>query len=777
MDYLQQLQATMKKIYLLLCLILPGLMMANNEEKGKTEISLMSATAKSTVIKFSPAGFSFKTVNTPKGDAQTLVMDEGTFLLQDGAPDLLKLSKSLIIPDQGTMDVAIVSADYYDLQNIEMAPSKGNLKRNINPADVPYTYGSAYQQNQFFPAALAELRSPYILRDFRAQTIVVYPFQYNPQTKVLRVYTSIVVKVDVKEANGGENEFVRNPMAENILDAEFAAIYKRQFINYGAPVAASKVQYTQVAENGSMLVICYDSFAADIQPFVDWKNKKGISTQLVLKSVAGTTAAAIKTYISTYYTTHPNLKYILLVGDAPQVPASSTSNGDSDNNYGYLSGSDSYPEVFVGRFSATTSAQVQTMVNRCLSYEKSPQLTGTWYKNGITIGSDQGPGDNNEYDWQHQRVIRGKLLAYNYNGAATYTAVTENYDGSQGGVDAAGSPTPAQIATQVNNGAGIITYTGHGGDMEFVTSGFSVTNVNALTNTDKWPFIWSVACVNGNFVANATCFAEAWLRAGTPTAPKGAIATLMSTINQSWNPPMRGQDAMINILVESVQGNVKRTFGGLSMNGCMDMNDAYPGNEGPEMTDTWTTFGDPSVMVFTNTPTAMTVSHITTTSVGVTTVNVNCNTEGALICLSLNGVILGTGTVVNGVAVITFNAVNNPGTIDVVATAYNHAPYAGTIVVTGANGIAANTSSHQFSVYPVPVQNTLTIAVQFNQSEKVKLSIYNSLGQEVISVFNKDMAQGTYTETVDVSKLAAGVYVCKLQTGNQNISKRIIVTD
>ena len=52
-------------------------------------------------------------------------------------------------------------------------------------------------------------------------------------------------------------------------------------------------------------------------------------------------------------------------------------------------------------------------------------------------------------------------------------------------------------------------------------------------------FIISVACVNGNFV-NSTCFAEAWLRAEDNDEPTGAIATLMSTINQSWNPPMRG---------------------------------------------------------------------------------------------------------------------------------------------------------------------------------------------------------------------------------------------
>ncbi|MDZ7777584.1 MAG: C25 family peptidase propeptide domain-containing protein [Bacteroidales bacterium] len=39
----------------------------------------------------------------------------------------------------------------------------------------------------FYPADHAILRTPYILRDYRGQTIVVNPFRYNPVTKELRV--------------------------------------------------------------------------------------------------------------------------------------------------------------------------------------------------------------------------------------------------------------------------------------------------------------------------------------------------------------------------------------------------------------------------------------------------------------------------------------------------------------------------------------------------------------------------------------------------------------
>ena len=267
------------------------------------------------------------------------------------------------------------------------------------------------------------------------------------------------------------------------------------------------------------------------------------------------------------------------MGDVAQVPTFTVSGGGSDNTYGYLSGNDHYPEIFVGRISAENITHVQTQVQKILTYEKNPLNGNGWLNRGTGIGSDQGPGDNTEYDYQHIRSIRTKLMNYEY------VNCSELYDGSQGGMDATGSPTAAMVSNDVNNGTGIIYYTGHGSDVSWGTTGFASTNITSLTNTTAWPFIFSVACVNGNFTTG-TCFAEAWMRATYNSQPTGAIATLMSTINQSWNPPMSGQDAMINILTESISGNTKRTFGGISMNGCMKMVDNYT-TDGEEMIDTW----------------------------------------------------------------------------------------------------------------------------------------------------------------------------------------------
>ena len=114
-----------------------------------------------------------------------LLFKDGTPLLQEGAPNLLKLTKSIIIPDQARMKIEVVSSSFQEYHNVDILPSKGNLYRNIDPATVALKHGEVYQKDAFFPGEVAELRTPHIVRDFRGQTAVIYPFQYNPVQKLL----------------------------------------------------------------------------------------------------------------------------------------------------------------------------------------------------------------------------------------------------------------------------------------------------------------------------------------------------------------------------------------------------------------------------------------------------------------------------------------------------------------------------------------------------------------------------------------------------------------
>ena len=89
------------------------------------------------------------------------------------------LSKSIIIPDNALMNIEIIDTEYVVYENILIAPSKGNISRNINPNEIPWIFNGIYQENEYYPTEIVSMREPYILRDFRGQTIVFTPFQYN----------------------------------------------------------------------------------------------------------------------------------------------------------------------------------------------------------------------------------------------------------------------------------------------------------------------------------------------------------------------------------------------------------------------------------------------------------------------------------------------------------------------------------------------------------------------------------------------------------------------
>jgi hypothetical protein len=260
------------------------------------------------------------------------------------------------------------------------------------------------------------------------------------------------------------------------------------------------------------------------------------------------------------------------------------------------------------------------------------------------------------------------------------------------------------------------------------------------------PFIWSVACNNGEFDNYDTCFAEAWLRATHNDEPAGAVAVFASSIGQYWDPPMDAQDEMVDILVESYPNNIKHTYGALCFNGCMHMNDEY-GSSGYDMTDTWHVFGDPSLQVRTDTPTNMTVQHEPVIPIGSSTFEIIVvGIEDALCALSKDGDLLGSAyTNETGMAIINLSEpIDESGELDFVVTAYNKIPYITTIIA----GDTIPPEILNVSYYP-PSQvvggyvNISCIVIDNVDVDTVKVNITYS-GGYLINVSMEQLADGIY---------------------------------
>lgn len=653
----------------------------------------------------------FRLIQTPIGDAYTIHLTGATAILAKGMPNLPKVTLPIIIPSGKKAIAEIISTTPLAPQQIAIAPSKGKIYRNQSPNTIPFTYDKIYQDPQaIYPSNILSMGQPYFIRSILGQTLHIVPFQYSPFTQTLQGYSAMRIRITFVH----NNEAITENVHEEKIPEVFDAIYSNHFINY----ITRKSRYSPLLEKGSLLVICPALYLPYIQSYITWKKQKGYQTYIVNTDtiVGGVNETTIANTVKQYYANH-RIAYVTLVGDHANVPAmmgvSLVPNlmGPSDNAYGYISNNDHYPEIIVGRLSANTIDDIQTQIQKIIMYEKFPQTASNWMNYQIGVGSDQGPGDDNQMDYEHLCEIMDSNKNY-------YTYVNQQgyFDGNQSTFcnDDAGYPVPADITQAFNNGLGLMNYCGHGSTTAFSTTGFSTADVSGLNNTQgKWPFIFSTACNNGEFMF-MTCLAEGLLRArNSNNEPTGAVAALMSTILQSWDPPMEGQDEM-NAIIRGNRSLVPNTtFGGIVANGNMSIMDKYntfsSPQDGDEIADTWTIFGDPTLEIMTTAKGAIQCSHSSWIQQQSTTAYIGCSVDGATVSAYYQNELWATGKVSGGSVQLNFPALTVLDSIHITATKQNYTPYQGKIDVVNYPLNTPTLKATNIQVFPNPVVDVLHI--------------------------------------------------------------------
>jgi len=656
-----------KLVILIFCYILPAVLLAGEQWVGVSsqspavpQIKTLGNNNISTEISVEIPGYYLQESVMEGKSSHSPKLSGGHSMLEQGSPDLQKLSFILQLPVKGTMEVNIASSLYIDYTDIDIIPSAGDVLRDQS-AQSPEK-SESYTKDSFFPGKLFELQQPFLVRNVRSQSLQIYPFQYNPVTRVLRFY----YKITFNTLNTGQEGV--NPLNDNDYRIKPIEGIGVNYINQNT----SNLKSGQLpSERGSMLIICPENYKNAIEPLAEWRRQTGIETEIV-DAEQFASADAIYNFVKDYYYTNGNLAYLLLVGDATQVPTYKYSYGSSDNYYSYLAGNDHYPDILVGRFSAETAKDVETQVSRILQYEKNPSADASWLTTATGIGSTLSPGDDGESDFQHIRNLLKELKS------TTYTQSNEFFDGSQGEGDADGNPSADEITAKINQGTSVIFYAGHGSPNSMATGSITKAVVENLNNNGKYPLIWAAACETGNF-AEKYCIAEAWLRATNSNGqPTGALAAVMASGSQTSYPPMEAQDKIAEIL--SNPQEELSTLGSISIRGMMSMNDIY-GSAGYATTDTWILFGDPSLRVRTATPKQFIVDHKGIIGAGKTYYSFSCSSAKGFACISNQGVILGTAAVADGKAIIYLDQPASGEQLTLTVTALNYLPYISTIEV------------------------------------------------------------------------------------------------
>ena len=167
-----------------------------NEAVDILSVELSESGPDRTVIEYRLGIFSTDIVEIGGKVYHTVTLGGESRSLEKGFPGLPNVARSIVIPDDAEMSVRVISSHYVDYHDIDVAPSKGEIPRTIDPALVPYEFDPFYTSDTWYPSRLADARAPYILRDVRGMVVVLNPFRYNPVSRTLRVYDRVTVEIE-----------------------------------------------------------------------------------------------------------------------------------------------------------------------------------------------------------------------------------------------------------------------------------------------------------------------------------------------------------------------------------------------------------------------------------------------------------------------------------------------------------------------------------------------------------------------------------------------------
>ncbi len=424
-------------------------------------------------------------------------------LFAEGNPTVPHVSRFYRLPNTGNVELVITAAEYDVLDNIDVYPvqiEQQNFSQFSKNSEV-------YDQDSWYPAHVAEMSAPMIMRDFRVATVSLFPVQVNPVTRQARIYHNI--QVDLVSTGGqGENELL-NPRQ---ISGYFAPIYRSVIANLDEN-ALDDVTTTP----GTYLILCHTN--NDAKKWADslflWKTRLGFPVHIEARS--NWTKTTMVSYIQSAYSTWPNPpEYVCLIGDPSWTNGVETDDwGAFDHDYSRGNNGDQIPDIAVGRLSGNGTSEMATINAKIMGYERNPYMADTmWYHRGYFLG-----GVANDIASNYTLMQWGGQMFRNYTGVDS--GIVEHVNGHV---------NDTRVQQLFNQGLSYFFWRGTW------LSQMDASIVDPMTNGWKLPVCLLITC-GANEFASGTGTAEAYLVKGTPTAPKGGVAATGTSTAGTHNPP------------------------------------------------------------------------------------------------------------------------------------------------------------------------------------------------------------------------------------------------
>ena len=675
-----------------------------------------------------------------------------------GEPLLPSFSSFIKLDKNKSYDIQYNIVSQKEIDNIEIIPLQtfGDTEVNFNRNELIYS-----SQNNY-PDKNLHISNRQAMRGVEFINVEVTPFIYSPTEKRLTVIEEIEIIVTItNELNEPiSRDFPKSKAFERMLNA--------MLIN-----PSENETRTDEYQKPAILYICGGSTETNsyFQQLVKWRKKQGYIVYTASTSeTGGSNTTAVKNYIQNAMNWDAPPEFVTLVGDDggnynidSYREYDSGYNGEGDHPYSQLDGNDLWPEVILGRISVRSSSELAVVVNKIIGYEQVNDDSQNWHEKAAVVGDPSTSG------------ISCAITAENI------AAVMEQYGMSDVRLKTSGGSYDNWMVDQLDEGVSFFNYRGYYG-----VSGFGSNDVDAANNGYKLPFATVITCGTGSYADENQCLSEKFLRAGSTTSPKGAVACVgTSTL---------GTHTMFNNAVNigiyyGIFAQGLQTAGEALVAGKRTLYETYPSNPNNwvYIFTMWNNLmGDAATLLWTDTPIELSVQHQGTISEGENFISINVSNvagnpvEGALVTLledRTSDFYLEGFTDQFGNVTINFDESEIVDNLELTVTKYNHKPYLHTIDYQEGNYVpyassqtaTINDSNNNEIMNPGEIIE-LTVPIHYDGSNSFQnMSAVLSSDNQINTIFG-EVYYGTINNGINYPEQAFVFELSQLEEHNETIN-------
>ena len=672
---------------------------------ARTTQECRNVTMKGFSASFSYSSIESQTVNTEKGVFSIINMGNSVAAGNIGEPQVVVTRELIAVPFGATPVVTVKNytveeynlADYGIERLYPQQPSQSKSDNNPKFAynEAAYT-AKGFDENR----PIAEVTVMGTMRGIQIGALQLNTLRYNASTNTVRVYNNVEVEVSFENADLALTE----KTLVNTYSPYFRTAYSALF-NNRAILDIYDEHPDLWATPVNVLVVANRMFEDAMEPWITWKTEKGFVMDVNYTDEIGTSASAIKTFITNKYNegvaNGQTPTFLIIVGDNNQVPASQTGSAShcvTDLYYYAVAGgaNDYFADMYHSRFTCETVAEFEIVRDKSLMYEQYTMPDPSYLSNTLLIA-----GWDATWNPKDGKPTIQYAMNYYYNAEHgfnnVYNWLEQPYTGCY---------------EPMNTGVNFVNYTAHGSNTSWADPSFTNSNVNSLTNQDKYFWAMGNCCQAADWGISGKCLGETFI----VTPNKGAFAYIGSCPSSYWYEDYYFAVGATNTFYapptyeESSMGCYDSSFqddfnslsavpfvGNLAV--AYSHANGYQGSVSDQYYwESYHVLGDGSICPYHVNPIENTVSHMPTLPIGMDTYEVSAD-PGSYVGISKDGILYGAGEIgAEGSAVIPIEPITSGGDVKIVVTHPQRQPYIAVVPAAAMTGAYVAVDSYAMNV-------------------------------------------------------------------------------